>query len=49
MPTFLIDAWSTMSKLWDKIVELWNQLLAYIEVWDSSAIVAAINEMPVPV
>lgn len=49
MPTFLIDAWSTMSKLWGKIVELWNHLVAYIEAWDSSAIVAAINEMPVPV
>ena len=49
MPTFLIDVWSTMSKLWDIIVELRNQLIAYIEAWDNSAIVAAINKMPVPV
>ena len=49
MPTFLIDAWSTMSKLWDKIVELSNHLVAYIEAWDNSVIVAAINEMPIPV
>ena len=46
MPTFLIDAWSTMSKLWNKIVELWNHLVAYIEAWDSSAIVAAILLVP---